>query len=181
MHIGDMLGHYVLVEVLGEGGMGVVWKAEDTHLHRTVAIKFVAPRALDLPSIRERLLKEARAAAALQHPNVCTVYEIDETHPYLVMEFVDGPMLKDRIAGRPLPFREAIGIAVGIAAGLQAAHNKGIIHRDIKPANILLNPHGEPKITDFGLARLIENSILTRELAGTPAYMAPEQTERQYF
>jgi tetratricopeptide (TPR) repeat protein len=121
------------------------------------------------------MLQEARAAAALQHANVCTIYEIDESYPYLVMEFVGGQTLKERIAEGPLPFEEAIGIACGVAAGLQAAHSTGIVHRDIKPANILLNTQSEPKISDFGLARLAENTLTIGIIAGTPAYMAPEQ------
>ncbi|MBK5292027.1 MAG: protein kinase [Acidobacteriia bacterium] len=177
MKAGDHLGPYELVSILGEGGMGVVWKALDTRLHRTVALKLISSSALDNVENRARLLREARAAASLHHPSVCTIFEIDETYPYLVMEFVEGGTLKERIGGRPLPYSEALAIATQVAEGLCAAHGKGIVHRDIKPANILLNLQGQAKITDFGLAQLTEQTFLTQhgQAMGTPAYMAPEQ------
>jgi serine/threonine protein kinase len=171
--VGQTISHYRVGEKLGEGGIGVVYKAEDIKLLRTVALKF-------LPSDnRERFLREAQAAAALNHPNICTVFEIDEQHGFLAMEFIDGPSLKDKIAARPLPLDEALDIAQQACAGLAAAHQKGIVHRDIKPANLMLTAQGQVKVMDFGLAQLGERTRITKtgSFLGTPAYMSPEQAK----
>ncbi len=169
---GQTISHYRILEKLGEGGMGVVYKAEDTLLNRSVALKFLHATG-DLP----RLLREARAAASLNHPNICAVYEVDLERGFLAMEFVEGDPISARIAGRPLRAEEALGLAVQIGEGLKAAHDKGITHRDIKSGNILVTRQGQAKILDFGLARLAGQAALTREgaVAGTPGYMAPEQ------
>ena len=170
------ISHYTILEKLGEGGMGTVYKAEDTKLRRKVALKFLRG---DDDELRERFSREAQAAAGLSHPNICTVYEVDEEHGFLAMELVDGPPLKDKIAARPLPLEEALDIAIQIGQGLEAAHEKGIVHRDIKSANILLTPQGQVKITDFGLATLADRTRITKTGAslGTPAYMSPEQAQ----
>ena len=171
---GQTISHYRILEKLGEGGMGVVYKAEDVKLGRVVALKFLSGREAEQ---RERFLREARAAAALNHPNICTVYEVDEEHGFLAMEVVEGPSLKERIAERPLKLEEALEIARQVCEGLQAAHEKGIVHRDIKPGNILLTPKGQVKITDFGLAVIGGRTRITKSgtSLGTPAYMSPEQ------
>ncbi len=158
--------------------MGAVYKAEDTKLHRTVALKFLLKQE---PELRERFLREAQAAAALHHPNICTLFEIDEEHGFLAMEFVEGPTLKEKIAERPLKLEEALDLAIQIAQGLDAAHGKRIVHRDIKPGNILLTLQGQVKITDFGLAALADKTRLTKggESVGTPAYMSPEQVQSE--
>jgi serine/threonine protein kinase len=175
--IGKTLSHYKILAKLGEGGMGVVYKSEDTQLRRTVALKFLPPQFSQDTASRARLLREARAAAALSHPNICTVHEVDDEHGFIAMEYVDGSSLKEKIAQRPLPLDTALDIAIQIAQGLQAAHEKGITRRDIKPANVLLASSGHVKITDFGLAQADEASRLTQtgQAAGTPAYMSPEQ------
>jgi serine/threonine protein kinase len=136
--IGQTISHYRIVEKLGEGGMGVVYKAEDTKLRRTVALKFLPSHLLESEEHRARFLHEARAAALLDHPNICTVYEIDEADGriFLAMACLEGQTLKQKIAGRPLPLGDALDIAMQIGQGLQAAHEKGMVHRDIKPANI---------------------------------------------
>ena len=175
--VGQTISHYRIIEKLGEGGMGVVYKAEDIKLGRTVALKFLPPHALEN---RGRFLREAQAAAALNHPNICTVHEIDEEHGFLAMEYIDGITVKDKIAARPLPLEEALGIATQTCAGLEAAHEKGIIHRDIKPANLMLITDGRVKIMDFGLAQIGgDRTRLTRtgSILGTPAYMSPEQAQ----
>jgi len=177
--IGRTISHYRILEKLGEGGMGVVYKAEDTKLGRTVALKFLPPRALATDTAKARFLQEARAAAALNHANVCTIYEVQEAdgEAFIVMEYVDGPSLRERIADGPLSFRDAVETATGIARALEAAHGKGIVHRDIKPANILLTGDGQPKVLDFGLAKLADAADLTApgSTVGTAAYMSPEQ------
>ncbi len=169
---GRTISHYQVVEKIGEGGMGVVYKAEDTLLNRTVAIKFLHATD-DMP----RLLREARAAASLNHPNVCTVHEVDPEHSFLVMEFVEGESLARKIGGRPLPVREAVKLAAQICEGLKAAHLKGIVHRDIKSGNVLVTGGGQVKILDFGLAKTQGQATLTREgaVVGTLGYMSPEQ------
>ncbi len=181
MHIGSTISHYRIVEKLGEGGMGVVYKAEDTKLERTVALKFLAEHLLNDSEAKERFLREAKAAAALHHPNVCPVHEIDEVDgkTFLAMAYLKGETLEDRIAKGPLPIKDALDIARQVADGLQAAHAEGIVHRDIKPANILISPEGRPTIMDFGLARLTEASRLTKvdTAMGTVAYMSPEQAQ----
>ena len=157
--VGQTISRYRVLEKLGEGGMGAVYKAEDTKLRRTVALKFLRG---DEPEHRERFLREAQAAAGLSHPNICTVYEVDEENGFLAIELVEGLSLKDKIAAHPLPLEEALGIAVQISHGLEAAHEKGIVHRDIKPANILLTSKGQVKITDFGLATLSDRTRITK-------------------
>jgi serine/threonine protein kinase len=179
--IGQTISHFRIVEKLGEGGMGVVYKAEDTKLLRTVALKFLSPKALGSDAEKQRFLREAQAAGILDHPNIATVYEIDECegHTFMAIAYVDGPSLAARIANQPLKATEALDVAVQIAAGLQEAHEKGIVHRDIKSANILLTSKGQARITDFGLAYLSGRSKLTKSgtTLGTPAYMSPEQAQ----
>jgi len=179
--IGRTISRYRILEQLGEGGMGVVYKAEDTKLERNVALKFLAAHLLDDDEAKARFLREAKAAAALHHPNICPVYEIDEADgkTFLAMAFLKGETLEDRIAKGPLPLNDALDIARQVAEGLQAAHAEGIVHRDIKPANILVSPEGRATIMDFGLARLTEASKLTRadQTVGTAAYMSPEQMQ----
>jgi serine/threonine protein kinase len=161
--------------------MGVVYKAEDLKLGRAVALKFLPSHLLESAEHKARFLHEARAAALLDHPNICTVYEIDEVNgqTFLAMACLGGQTLKQKIAARPLPLEETLDIAVQIGRGLQAAHEKGIVHRDIKPANIMISPQGQVKIMDFGLAQLADRTKLTATgtKLGTPAYMSPEQTE----
>ncbi|MCK4413699.1 MAG: protein kinase [Candidatus Eisenbacteria sp.] len=177
--LGKRISHYRVIEKLGEGGMGVVYRAEDTRLHREVALKFLSPRILGGEDEKSRFLHEARAAAALNHPHICTVYEIDEAEgrPFMAMELVDGPSLKARIRSGPLALDEAIIIATQILSGLQEAHEAGIIHRDIKPANVMLTSKGQAKVMDFGLAKSGAAVHLTRTgtTIGTAAYMSPEQ------
>ncbi len=175
---GQTISHYRIAEKLGEGAMGAVYKAEDTKLRRTVALKFLLKQE---PEQRERFLREAQAAASLHHPNICTLFEIDEEHGFLAMEFVEGRSLKEKITERPLKVEEALDLAVQIAQGLHAAHEKGVVHRDIKPANILLTAQGQVKITDFGLAALTGKTRLTKSgvSMGTPAYMSPEQVKSE--
>ncbi len=181
--VGQTISHYKILSELGRGGMGVVYKAEDTKLQRSVALKFLRSEVTEDAEASERFLREARAAAALDHPNICTVYEIDEAEEqtFLAMAFVAGRTLKDKIGDRPLKLEEAIDIATQTAEGLKAAHQKGIVHRDIKPANLMLTEDGQVKIMDFGLAQLAEQSRLTKTatILGTPAYMSPEQALRQ--
>ena len=181
--IGRTLSHYRITEKLGEGGMGVVYKAEDTKLRRTVALKFLHADAIEDAEAKERFLREAQAAAGLDHPNICTVYEIDEVEgeTFLAMAYVEGRTVKDKIRDRPLKLEAAIDIAVQTAEGLKAAHQKGVVHRDIKAANLMLTEEGQVKIMDFGLALLAEQSRLTKTstILGTPAYMSPEQAERR--
>ena len=177
--IGKTISHYQILEKLGEGGMGVVYKAEDTKLKRAVALKFLAPHAVGGDEERARFLHEAQAAAALSHPNICMVFEIEEAdgQPFIVMEYVEGDSLKEKMASGPLPLVEAIDIAFQVARGLDEAHEHDIVHRDIKPANVLVNPRGRAKITDFGLAKSAGQTKLTRTATtmGTVAYMSPEQ------
>ena len=175
--IGKTISHYKILEELGRGGMSVVYRAEDTKLERTVALKFLG-QVIDREG-RERFIHEAKAAASLSHPNICTIHEIDEADGryFIAMEHIEGMSLKDRIASGPLGMEEAVDIAMQIASGLQAAHDGGIVHRDIKSANIMITPHGEAKIMDFGLAKGAGATQLTREgtSIGTVAYMSPEQ------
>ena len=179
--IGTTISHYKITEKIGEGGMGVVYKAEDIKLKRPVALKFLAPHLLREEEGRKRFQREAMAAAALDHPNVCTVYEIDEAddRTFIVMAFLDGRTLSRKIADGPLKLPEALSIAIQMADGLEAAHEKGVVHRDIKPDNLMLmkGSRGLVKLMDFGLAQLAESSKLTREgtTLGTPIYMSPEQ------
>jgi len=177
---GSLVGaRYRILGSAGEGGMGVVYKAEDNKLRRCVALKFLpAAIALD-PEAKKRFLREAQAAAILDHPNICPVYEVDEAESemFLTMAFVEGRSLKERIAEGPLPLIEVLNIAVQVCEGLKAAHERGVVHRDVKPANIMLNREGQVRITDFGLASLEGGADLTRPqtVLGTPAYMSPEQ------
>jgi len=177
--IGQTISHYKIFEKLGEGGMGVVYKAEDTKLKRLVALKFLPSSIMASEAEKARFIHEAQAAAALDHPNICTIYEIDEAHAqlFIAMAYIEGQSLKEKIEAGPLKLDEALGIAMQVAEGLQAAHEKQITHRDIKPANIMLAPKGQVKIMDFGLAKLAGRSALTKEgtTLGTVAYMSPEQ------
>ncbi len=172
-------GKYRIVEEIGRGGMGVVCKAEDVKLKRTVALKFLPPQLADSAEFKGRFLIEAQAAAALSHPNICVIHEVGESgeHPYIAMEYVEGETLKDRIRKGPLKVDEALAIAGQVASGLGEAHRKGIIHRDIKSANIMVTDQGQAKVMDFGLAKLRGASSLTRTRTtlGTVAYMSPEQ------
>jgi serine/threonine protein kinase len=177
--IGRVVSHYKIIEKLGGGGMGVVYKAEDMKLKRAVALKFLLPHALGTPDEKTRFVREAQAAAALDHPNICTVHEINEIdeESFIVMSYLDGQSLQQKIEAGPLKLSEAVNIAVEIARGLKEAHNNNIVHRDIKSANIMLTNNGQVKITDFGLAKLAEGTQVTQPgmSVGTVAYMSPEQ------
>jgi tetratricopeptide (TPR) repeat protein len=177
--IGQTISHYRIESRLGQGGMGIVYRAVDTRLQRPVALKFLAPELTRDSQARARFVNEARAAASLNHPHIATIYEIDEAagQTFIAMEFVPGPSLAERIAQGPLPPAEAMRITGQVASGLARAHRQGIVHRDIKPANILLSTTGEAKIVDFGLARLGGQTRLTMAgmTMGTVAYMSPEQ------
>ncbi len=177
--IGQTISHYKILGELGRGGMGVVYKAEDLSLHRTVALKFLPAHTLADDVARERFKREARAAAALDHPNICSVYEIGEHEgrSFIVMAFLEGESLSDKVRRGPLDIEEAVGIAARIAEGLDHAHQRGVIHRDIKSANIFITAEGRVKIIDLGLARRIDVSTLTDAgtRLGTVAYMSPEQ------
>jgi len=177
--IGKVISHYKILEKLGEGGMGVVYKAEDTKLKRTVALKFLPPELSRDSEAKDRFIHEARAAASLSHPNICTIYEVDESEDqlFIAMEYIEGKSLKEKIKIQPLKFRESLDIATQIAEGLKNAHVKNMVHRDIKPANIMLTDNGKIKIMDFGLAKLTGQTRLTKEgtTLGTVAYMSPEQ------
>ncbi len=180
--VGETISHYKVLSELGRGGMGIVYKAEDLKLRRTVALKFLRSDLIEDPEHRERFLREAQAAAALDHPNICTVYEIDEAdgQTFLSMAYLEGQTVKEKIKARPLKLDEALDIAIQTAQGLQAAHEKGIVHRDIKSSNLMITPQGQVKIMDFGLAQLADRSKLTKTTAslGTPSYMSPEQAQK---
>jgi len=178
--IGKTISHYKILEKLGEGGMGVVYKAEDTKLKRTVALKFLPPEMTRDMDARKRFFHEAQAASALEHANICNIHEINETEDgqsYIVMACYEGETLKEKVARGTLKIEEVVDIAGQIAKGLEKAHKKGIVHRDIKPANIFITKDGVVKIVDFGLAKLTGQSMLTKtgRTLGTVAYMSPEQ------
>jgi TolB-like protein/Tfp pilus assembly protein PilF/predicted Ser/Thr protein kinase len=180
---GMIAGKYTIINELGKGGMGVVYEAEDAKLERTVALKFLPPELTQDPEARERFIREAKAAAALSHNNICTVYEIgeEESRLFIAMEYIEGKSLRQKIVQGPLPQAEALDIAIQVAEGLVEAHKKKIIHRDIKPGNIMLTEKGAAKVMDFGLAKALGRSLITTEAKtmGTVAYMSPEQSQGQ--
>ncbi len=177
--IGKQISHYRILEKIGQGGMGVVYRAEDTRLQRTVALKFLPQEYRSNPDIKTRFVKEAKTAAALNHPNICTVYEIGESgdQTFIAMAFVDGESIREVISRGPLKLNDVLHIAIQAGEGIRTAHDQGIVHRDIKPSNIMMTGNGQVVIMDFGIARSIEQTRITKTgmAVGTVAYMSPEQ------
>jgi len=176
------ISHYRILDEIGRGGMGVVYRAEDTKLQRTVALKFLPPELTSDNEAKQRLLREARVASGLDHPNLCSIHEIDESPDgqlFVAMAFYEGETLKKRMARGAIPLTEALDIAIQVAQGLRKAHEAGIVHRDIKPANVFITTDGIVKILDFGvaIAKLSGQTRLTRTgtTPGTIAYVSPEQ------